>query len=456
MPLRNPKKSVSPEAISCGDTANMTISFEASASLSSEPADIVLLMDHSSSMWPPKLEDAKAAANALIDMLAAASGGTETIENGSRIGLVSFSGNAKKLLDFSTDTAALHNAINSLVFGGGTNHQQAFEVAEAMLPPKTEKRQILVMFTDGVSSGSGDPDPVAERIKASGAEIYCIGLLGDDSSLRKWASAPQESHVVMTEDSARLTELFRQIASEIVLAGAYEATLAEALSDEFEISKLNSVSHGEARITGAQTLNWNPGTVGITEKPETVSLSFKIRHIGRESGLRPVNKSLSYQDRDENLLSFPSPALQINCGGTDVYPEPCPEPTEFSVEGCVDAAHVLLSPVKLQGLGRIIQVDATLKAVCPGKKVAASIILIELSPDGEELPRGVKHILVPAQTGEECRDVTLKCIQFSLPEALDASGKTGSICNSRQFAARVIANYVDTDFTCCETQAQTL
>ena len=94
----------------------------------------------------------------------------------------------------------------------------------------------------------------------------------------------------------------------------------------------------------------------------------------------------------------------------------------------------------------------TLKAVCPGKRVAASIMLMELSPDGAELPRGVKHILVPAQTGEECRDVSLKCIQFSLPEALDASGNTGSICNSRQFAARVIANYVDTDFSCCEAQ----
>ena len=452
MSVRNPRKTVSPEAISCGGPANVTISFEASAVLSSEPADIILLMDRSSSMWPPKLEDAQAAANHLINMVVAASGGTSAIENGSRIGIVSFSGNAKILLDFSTDPAALHDAINSLVFGGGTNHRQAFEVAESMLPPKTPKRQILVMFTDGVTSGSGNPDPVAQRIKDSGAEIYCIGLLSDNTNLNKWASTPLETHVAMTEDSSQLMELFRQIAVEILLAGAYDAVLQEAVTEEFEITGIHAVSHGDARITGPQTLRWTPGTVGITAEPETVSLSFQIRHIGRKSGVRPVNRSLLYQDRDGTPLTFPSPALKIHCGGTEIVPEPCLEPLAFSVDGCADAAHVALHPVSLQGLGRIVQLDVTLKAVCPGKRVSASIMLMEVAPDGTELPRGVKHILVPAQSGEVCKDVTLKCVRFSLPEGLDATGAAHSICNPRQFAARVITNYVDTDLTCCEAK----
>ena len=100
---------------------------------------------------------------------------------------------------------------------------------------------------------------------------------------------------------------------------------------------------------------------------------------------------------------------------------------------------MMLNPVSLQGLGRIIQVDATLKAVCPGKRIAASIVLMDVAPEGTEIPRGVKHSLVPAQTGEDCQDITLNCIRFSLPEALDAVGTTDSICNARQFAARVIA-----------------
>ena len=452
MPLQNPKKIVLPEAIACGETANVTISFEASAALSSAPADIVLLIDHSSSMRQPKLANAQAAANDLVDMVAAASGGTNTVEHGSRIGIVGFSSHAETLLDFSTDTAALHDAINSLVIEGATNHRQAFETAESMLSPETEKRRIVVMFTDGATSVGGDPGPVAKRIKDSGAEIYCIGLMSDSTDLNKWASTPQDTHVAMAEDSARLMELFRQIAVEILLAGAYDAVLQEAVTEEFEITGIHAVSHGDARITGPQTLRWTPGTVGMTAEPETVSLSFQIRHMGRKSGVRPVNRSLLYQDRDRNSLTFPAPALQIHCGGTEIVPEPCPEPLAFSVDGCADAARVALHPVSLQGLGRIVRLDVTLKAVCPGKRVAAGIVLMEVAPDGTELPRGVRHILVPAQTGEVCRDIPLKCIQFSLPEAVDAVGETGSICNPRQFSARVIANYVDTDFVCCEAQ----
>ena len=151
---------------------------------------------------------------------------------------------------------------------------------------------------------------------------------------------------------------------------------------------------------------------------------------------------------------FVTPACP-GCEGVDV-PEGCPEPTLFTIPGCKDAIRVVLDPAGIASLGRIVQLDVTLKAVCPGKRVAVSIMLMELGPDGTELPRGVKHILVPARTGEACQDVTLNCVQFSLPEALDASGKTGSICDPRQFSARVIANYVDTDFACCEVQTQTV
>ena len=192
------------------------------------PADIVLLLDHSSSMRPPKLADAQAAANVLIDTVTAASGGTTAIKDGSRIGIVGFSSTAKILLDFSTDTAALHSAIHSLACEGATDHRRAFETAESMLTPDSEKRQIVIIFTDSATSVGGDPGPVTRRIKASGAEIYGIGLLSDNTNLNKWAkwaSAPLDTHVAVTKDSARLIDLFRQIASEIVLAGAYDAAL---------------------------------------------------------------------------------------------------------------------------------------------------------------------------------------------------------------------------------------
>ena len=209
-------------------------------------------------------------------------------------------------------------------------------------------------------------------------------------------------------------------------------------------------------MTGPQTLTWSIDATGIREQPDFTSLSFDVMHIGNRSGVLPVNQSVLYTDREGNTLEFPSPTVEVDCSKADLYPEPCPEPIKFTVDGCRDAAHAVLGNVTLQGLGRIVQTDVTLKSVCPGKRVAVSIVLMEVAQNGVELPRGIKHILVPAQAGDICKDITLKCIRFSLPETLDAAGYTDSICDLRQFTARVIANYVDTDFTRCDAKATIL
>ena len=140
----------------------------------------------------------------------------------------------------------------------------------------------------------------------------------------------------------------------------------------------------------------------------------------------------------------------------DFLPEPCPQPTAFTLAGCQDALRVPMDDVSLGGLGRLLQLDVVIKSVCPGKRVAVSILLSELDAEGQEQPRGVKHLLIPAHTGTDCRDLHLHCIPFSLPEALDATGSTASICGERKYHARAMANYVDTDFACCEEETVTV
>ena len=140
--------------------------------------------------------------------------------------------------------------------------------------------------------------------------------------------------------------------------------------------------------------------------------------------------------------------------GTPVFPEPCPTPAVFTAESCRDAVRADAGEILMHGLGRIIQVDVTLKNICPGKRVAASIILTERNAQGEAEARGVKHVLIPAQEGTGCRDLTLRCIPFSLPEALSGDGQ--SLCKERSFGVQVLANYVDTDFACCEAGTATL
>ena len=62
----------------------------------------------------------------------------------------------------------------------------------------------------------------------------------------------------------------------------------------------------------------------------------------------------------------------------------------------------------------------------------------------------MKIMTIPAHTGDSCRDVTVRCIKFVLPEDIDVSGADKGICPKRCLKARFIANYIDSGFDCCD------
>lgn len=134
---------------------------------------------------------------------------------------------------------------------------------------------------------------------------------------------------------------------------------------------------------------------------------------------------------------------------TEVFPEKCPDPVEITIGGCQDALEFNAGDVRLESLGRILQIDVTLKNICPRKRVALAVILNEVDDKHEEHKRGLKTVVIPAHECPTCRDIKVRCIKFVLPEELDVSGSTNGICGSRKFKARFIANYIDNDFECC-------
>ena len=80
-------------------------------------------------------------------------------------------------------------------------------------------------------------------------------------------------------------------------------------------------------------------------------------------------------------------------------------PIDLKVEGCEDSVEVDLGDTYLESLGRIVQLDVTVKNVCPGKRVALGVILTEVDANGDEYQRGMKAITIPAHTSPSCRDV---------------------------------------------------
>lgn len=164
-----------------------------------------------------------------------------------------------------------------------------------------------------------------------------------------------------------------------------------------------------------------------------------------------VNESIHYADAEGNQVTFPKPSVIVDCSLV-VNPEPCPVPIELTVKGCQDSIIVDMGDTYLESLGRIVQMDVTVKNVCPGKRVALAIILTEVDENGLEHQRGMKAITIPAHSYPECRDVLVKCVKFVLPEDLNVSGGTpNAICGARNLQARFIAHNIDTDYQCCDT-----
>lgn len=135
---------------------------------------------------------------------------------------------------------------------------------------------------------------------------------------------------------------------------------------------------------------------------------------------------------------------------TTIISETAPLPVPIDIGGCVEGQCFNAGDIEFNSLGRILQLSVTIKNVCPNKRVALACFLTETDTNKVEYKRGMKILTIPAQTSTACKDITIRCINFIIPEDLDASdGLKTSICNNRQFYVRVIAHYIDYDFDFC-------
>lgn len=451
--ISNSNKELSTTRIDCGGSFKVILSLTAEPDIATNPTDIVLILDRSGSMAGNALANLKNGANKFIDIIDEATDGVQDgqIGYGSHIGIVSFSGTATQDTQLITSVTDLKAAVNALSAGGSTNHADAFSKALQLFNPASTNQKVMVMFTDGKTTAGADPDPIAAAARAQGVIIYCIGLSGnggiDEQALKDWASNPDSAYVAITPDDEELENLFEDLAQNIAKPGATDIVINDKISPCFKITSLSTPTKGTASLIDATSLQWRIDKLGVN-KIEGAVLEFTVEHIGPCSGTIEVNESITYSDNEGNKVTFPSPKIEVDCNIV-VLPETCPEPVELSVDGCEDTVEFDAGDLELQSLGRIVQLDVTLKNICPNKRVALAAIITEVDQRGIEYKRGMKTLTIPAHTRATCQDVTVRCIKFVLPEDLDVSGSTDSICNRRNFKARFIAHYIDNDFDCC-------
>lgn len=452
MGISNSTKIPTAATIPCGGTFDVTLTLTAEPDILTNPTDIVLILDRSGSLTGNAFENMKNGAKKFIDIIAESTGGAAgEIGSGSTIGIVSFASTATQDTQLITSVDTLKNAVDALTAGGATNHADAFINASQLFNPASANAKIFVLFTDGVTTAGGPPAPIAEAAKAQGVIIYVIGLAGnggiDVDALREWASDPDSAYVSITPDDEELEDLFEDLAKNITNPGATNIVITEQVTDCFSIVALSAPTKGVATIVDNKTLHWEISELGVTQSEGAV-LTFSLVHNGLCSGILPINQEITYTDNEGNVANFGDPVIEVDCS-IDVFPEACPASVELCIDGCEDSIEYDAGDLEMESLGRILQLDVTLKNVCPHKRVALAVLLNEVDNQDHEYKRGMKTMVIPAHGGMRCRDLTVRCIKFVLPEELDVSGSTNSICNSRKFRAQFIANYIDYDFNCC-------
>lgn len=234
-------------------------------------------------------------------------------------------------------------------------------------------------------------------------------------------------------------------------AGATNIVIRDVVDPCFRILSARLPNHGTASLIDSQTVEWTIECLGDTEE-ETASLEFEVEHIGSCTGLVEVNSSVSYSDAEGHELEFPSPEIEIDCQVV-TEAEACPVPRDLYIDSCDDVVELDAGDLYLGSLGRIMQLDVTLKNVCPGKAVALGVILSEVDEEGNEYRRGLKTLTIPAHDKSGCRDVLVRCIKFVLPEDTAPVSAPETLCSNRHFVARLISHYIDNDYSCCTDEA---
>ncbi len=454
MGISSSNKTINVTQIDCKGTLKVTLALSASPDIASTPTDIILILDRSGSMAGSPLDNMKSGAKTFVSIIEEATDGTQngTIGSGSRIGVVSFSDAATVNSPLTTSVASLNAAIDSLTASGTTNHADAFSKAMQSFDPSSTNAKVIVMFTDGKTTSGIPPSPVAAAARASGIIIYCIGLIGSDgidvNVLNDWATDPDSSHVAVTPNDSDLEDLFADLAANISKPGATNIVIDEIVNPDFQIISVIPPTTGSAVMVNATTLQWNIPKLGVSSN-EGATLEFQIQHIGQSTGTKKVNDSITYSDTEGNVVQFPEPSVRVDCG-IIVIPEPCPVPVDITIGGCQDFVTVNLGDTYLSSQGSILQLDLTLKDVCPNRQIALAIILTEVDSCGTTHQRGMKTLTIPAHTFPTCKDVFVKCIPFVLPEESNTSCQH-SPCMARNLKAQIIAHTIDTNYRCCES-----
>ncbi|MBK6770041.1 MAG: VWA domain-containing protein [Ardenticatenales bacterium] len=174
-----------------------------------QPLDVLLILDASNSMTGDKLAAAQNAARAFVDMLRLGK---------DRVGLVTFSTDARLMIGLTTDGAAFVGAVDRIALSAGTRMDSGLALAlgTMLASPRPDAKQAVVLLTDGRQ----DAEPqaavdAAGALRRAGIDVLAVGLGGDADAAFLAQLVDDPRKVRHAGDATALAEVYRQIAREL-------------------------------------------------------------------------------------------------------------------------------------------------------------------------------------------------------------------------------------------------
>lgn len=261
----------------------------------SQPLDIVLVLDTSGSMSGSKMTNLKNAANSFIDATAENNRGLEQDQQ-TRLAIVQFASgaNTRQQLNYVTDQNAqqYRNTINGFRADGATYAEEGLQQAQSVLDRngRADVQQIVIFFTDGEPNHrngfdnevAADAVNTAHEMKQGGTIIYAIGVMNgadasvtDDDGFNEYMNGVSSNYPNATADGsnggfmgwgAHYNTTFGERAEGDYYKAASDPDSIEEIFDEISDEVQQGVGSGSPIEENTQQGNTEPGILTFEDQ----------------------------------------------------------------------------------------------------------------------------------------------------------------------------------------------
>ncbi len=305
-------KTVSTNSIVKGETTDVTMTVKGTPKDSTfvKPNDVVLIVDKSGSMQADnRLNAAKDAAKEFIDLM-------DLTKH--EVGIVDYSDSASSF-PLTTDKNATKAYVDTIKLGGGTNTADAIKAAATMLAAKRPEAQpTIVIMTDGAANSAPAALAAAKAAKDAGITFYSIALLGPNEDpttsepnklLKEMASSFDHHHFVL--GSVGLSDVYKAIVEEIGLASAYNVTITDTISPEFELVPGSYDHHIPKPTVTGNTISWHISELKTNELSFTYQVRAKTDAIAGKYPVAQTATTFEMGDGSTYSLNTVNPIVEI-------------------------------------------------------------------------------------------------------------------------------------------------